>query len=285
MALDNYSDFQAAIADQLARTDLTSQIVDCITLFEAEAAFELFRQRRAETTTLLVPSNPGELTITNIANNGSGLARVTVSTATQSTTVTGTEIRISGTTTYDGSWIVTVIDNMDFDLQGSTFSQSVTTGNAQEPQGQAQLPSDYMGWRRVTWTGNPQGELEYVHPQVVAVGYPNSSPFAPLATPRVFTIEGNVLKIMPVDGTPIEFDYWAKTKALSTSLNWLFSNRPDCYWNGVLEQAYTYVKDYDQAAVFQTKKKANYSDIKMQLFREPGKLYIRAQTGWSGNTP
>ncbi len=285
MSLDTYANFQAAIADQLARTDLTSQIVDCITLFEAEAARELFRHRLAEKTTILIPSNPGTLTITNIANNGSGLARVTVSSAVQSTTITGTEIRISGTATYDGTWIITLVDSTDFDLQGSTFSSAVTTGQAQEPQGQAALPSDYLGFRRVTWTGNPQTELEYVAPQVVAVGYPNSSPFAPLANPRVFTISGSTLYIMPISSTPIEFDYWAKNSAISASLNWLFTNRVDCYFNGVLEQCYAYVKDYDQAAVFQQKKRANYADIKLQQFREPGKLYIRAQTGWSGNTP
>jgi hypothetical protein len=42
MALDNYADFQAAIADQIVRTDLTNQIIDCITLFEVEASRELF---------------------------------------------------------------------------------------------------------------------------------------------------------------------------------------------------------------------------------------------------
>jgi hypothetical protein len=200
MSLDTFANFKAAIADKLARSDLTSQIVDCITLFEAEASYELFRMRGTETTTTLTPTS-----------------------------------------------------------------------------GSVSLPADYLGWRRLTWTGTTRVELEYVHPSILQAYYAT----APTDTPRMFTIEGTTLKIRPVDGTSLEFDYFAKTPALSSSLNWLFTNKVDCYWAGTLEQVYLYVEDTDNAVVWATKKQGIYETIKKQRFREDGGLTIRVM----GATP
>lgn len=57
MSFTTYAALQAAVADQLARSDLTSQIVDFIALFEAEAARELFRMRPTETSTNLTTTS------------------------------------------------------------------------------------------------------------------------------------------------------------------------------------------------------------------------------------
>lgn len=289
MALDNYADFQAAIADQIVRTDLTNQIIDCITLFEAEAARELFRQRLAEKTTILVPSNPASINITNAANNGSGLIRITLAAPGTTGLVTGQEGSVSavnGTIEADGTWILTVIDGFNIDLQGSTFTNAYTNGGTfQAPQGVATLPSDYMGWRRVTWTGTPTTELQYVHPSILSVEFPTFLPIIQTDLPRVFTIEGSNLKIMPIDGTPLEFLYFAKTSALSGNLNWLFTNYVDAYWNGVLEQIYRYMKDYEQASVYQQAKTAVFDQIKLKRFREEGQLSIRIVGSSYGATP
>lgn len=56
MPFSNYSELKASIADYLARDDLTSQIVDYITLFEAAAARKL-KVRPMETSTTLTPSS------------------------------------------------------------------------------------------------------------------------------------------------------------------------------------------------------------------------------------
>lgn len=200
MAFTSYATLQTALADQLARGDLTTQIPDFITLFEAEANRELFRHRLTETSANLTPSS-----------------------------------------------------------------------------GSVALPSDYMGWRRVTWTGNPRGELEYVHPSMLQAYYPTT----PTDIPRMFTIEGSTLKIRPVDGSVIEFDYFAKPAALSSSLGWLMSNNPDAYWFGSLEQAYLWVKDYEQAAPWKALKEGVYQSIKTQNFRNAGALTIRVM----GQTP
>lgn len=273
MSLDTYANFQTAIADQLARSDLTTQIVDCITLFEAEASYELFRTRGKETLAILVPSNPAALTVSNAANNGSGLIRLTVSST--STLSTGQEVGVTGivgTTEANTSWIITVIDGSNIDLQGSTFTNAYTSGGTvQALFGTVTLPTDYLSWRRATWMGSPSTELEYVHPDTIHGYYPT----LPAGTPRYFTIEGTTLTIVPHQAGNIEFDYYAKTPALSGNLNWLFTNRVDCYWNGVLEQVYSYLKDYEQAQVYQTKKLASYESILRQRFVEGTGLTIR----------
>lgn len=72
---------------------------------------------------------PGSLLISNVTNNGSGLIRVTVSSTSGLTTgdyktITG----VVGVTAANGSWTITVIDGTNFDLQGSTFSGTYTSG-------------------------------------------------------------------------------------------------------------------------------------------------------------
>lgn len=278
MALDNYADFQAAIADQLARTDLTTQIVDCITLFEAEAAKELFHDRLSEKTTIVIPSNPPTLAVSNAANNGSGLIRLTISsTATLTTNQEVTVANVGGTTEANASWDITVIDGTNIDLQGSSFSNAYTGGGTvQAIVGVVTLPSDYVSWRRATWTGNPNQELEYVQPSILHAYYPNAQVVSgSTGAPQYFTIEGNVMTVRPYSGTPIEFDYFAGTASLSSSLNWLFTNHVDCYWNGVLEQVYSYLKDYEQASVYQSKKMGNYDAIKKFNFRQGTAMTVR----------
>lgn len=277
MALNTYAALQAAIADQLARSDLMTQIVDCITLFEAEATREVFRDRQAEKTTILIPSNPAALTVTNAANNGSGLIRLTVSSTT--TLTTGQEVGVSsvgGTTEANDTWIITVIDGSNIDLQGSVFSNAYTSGGTvQALIGVVALPSDYLAWRRVTWTGNPNQELEYVQPSILHAYYPNVTVSGTTGAAQYFTIEGNNLFVRPLSGTHLEFDYYAATSALSSSLNWLFTNHVDCYWNGTLEQVYSYLKDYEQAGVYQQKKMASYDIVKKRMFRQDTGLTVK----------
>jgi hypothetical protein len=56
MTISTYAELQTAVGDWLARSDLTSNIPDFITLFEAEACRKL-RVRPAETTATLTPSS------------------------------------------------------------------------------------------------------------------------------------------------------------------------------------------------------------------------------------
>ncbi len=291
MPVNSYVNIQAEIADILARADLTSQIQDAITLFEAEAASELFRTRGTETRTILVPSAPAALTITGAANNGSGLIRIAYSGTASPALATGNIIAVSnvgGTTEANGSWAITVISSSTFDLQGSTFVNTYTSGGtAQQDQGFCTLPSDYLGWRRVTFTGNPQTDLEYCSPAVWDEEFPvNSQPVVTTSIPRVFTVEAGFLKILPINTTPLEFIYWQSTPALSSSFNWLATYRPDAYVMGALEKLYgLWVKDFNQAEAYGRKKIEIFNQIKMQRFREFNNLRIRLDRSTYGATP
>ena len=290
MPVTNYATIAALIQDALARSDLSSQTADAITLFEAEASFELFRTRGTEVRTILVPTSPAPLTITNAANNGSGAIRITWSGTTTPALVTGNIINISsigGTIEADGSWVITVISANTFDLQNSVFLNAYTNGGqAQQDQGFAPLPTDYMGWRRVTFTGVPQRDLEYISPAVWDEAFPNWEPIIATSIPEVFTIEAGYLKIKPVNTGPLEFIYWQMTPALAANFNWLATERPDAYIMGALEKLYgVWIKDFNQAGAYGRKKDQIFSEIKMQRFREFNNLRIRLDRSAYGATP
>lgn len=89
-------------------------------------------------------------TITNAANNGSGLIRITKA---AHGFITGDRVSLSevqGTTEANGTWTVTVIDPNNFDLQGSTFINTYVSGGyvslapAFEYLHQHALPADFL---------------------------------------------------------------------------------------------------------------------------------------------
>ncbi len=292
MPVNNYANIQALIADTLARQDLTSQIQDAITLFEAEAASELFRTRQTLVRTILVPSNPATLAITNVASGAGGVIQVTYTAiSTNPTIATGNIVNIAnvgGTVEAIGSWVVTVVSANSFTLNGSVFTHAYTSGGTiQQDMGFCTLPSDYLGWSRVTFTGNPQTDLEYVSPGIWDEEFPtNFQPVIATSIPRVFTVEAGFLKILPVNPTPLEFLYWQMTPALAGSFNWLATNRPDAYVVGSLEKLYGYwIKDFNQAEAFGRKKTEIFNQIKMQRFREFNNLRIRIDRSTYGATP
>lgn len=198
MAITSYAELQTAIASWLARSDLTANIPDFITLFEATACREL-RVRPTETTATL----------------------------------------------------------------------TVTAGSAS-------LPSDFLGVRRLTWTGSPNRDLEYVHPSWLTVNYPTSG----TGTPGVYTIEGGTIKVRPLDNTALELLYRAKTAAVIGTLNWLFTNHPDAYLFGSLAEAYMFNKDPDNAAIWEGRRDKVFGSIKGMDFhyREMGAPRIMAWT-------
>jgi hypothetical protein len=118
--------------------------------------------------------------------------------------------------------------------------------------GAAALPADYLAWRRVTWTGSPRVELQYVHPSYLQAAYPST----PSARPRVFTIEGSTLKIRPVDATALEFDYFQKIPALSdgAATNWLLAAHPDLYLFGSLVEAEMFGVNDERAPLWKARR-------------------------------
>ena len=67
-------------------------------------------------------------TITGAVDNGSGLIRVTSTAHLLTTGDYAILASVGGTTEANGSWVVTVIDANTFDLVGSTFTNTYTSG-------------------------------------------------------------------------------------------------------------------------------------------------------------
>ena len=137
--------------------------------------------------------------------------------------------------------------------------------------GSVALPSDYLGWQRLTWIGSPVTDLTYAHPSVLKTYYPTS----PAGIPQMFTIESGNIKIMPTDDTGLELVYFKKTAALSTALNWLYTNHPDAYLFGTLCEAQGFNVAPDKLAMWKARRDEVFDEIRVQNFREPGNLSIR----------
>ena len=72
---------------------------------------------------------PGASVISNAANNGSGLIRLTVASSAGWTTGDYKTISgVTGTTEANGTWQITVINGTTIDLQGSTFANAYSAG-------------------------------------------------------------------------------------------------------------------------------------------------------------
>jgi hypothetical protein len=127
--------------------------------------------------------------------------------------------------------------------------------------GTATLPADYLAWKRVTWTGDPRRELEYVPPSVLTMNWPDGE----AGIPQQFTIEGSSLKIRPIDSANIEFLYYQKIPALDpgndASTNWLLTAHPNVYLAGVLVEAYSITRDDDQAVKWGVRREMAYKQI------------------------
>ena len=125
--------------------------------------------------------------------------------------------------------------------------------------GAAALPADYLAWRRVTWTGSPRVELEYVHPSYLQAAYPTS----PADVPRFFTIEGSTLKVRPVDNAALEFDYFQRIAALSdaTPSNWLLAAHPDLYLFGALVEAEMFGVNDERAPKWKARRDEIFGEI------------------------
>ena len=137
--------------------------------------------------------------------------------------------------------------------------QQETSTTLTPSSGSASLPSDYLMWRRVTWSGDTTVELEYVHPQVLRAYYPDN----PAATPRFFSIEGSTLKIRPTDDTGLDFEYFEKIDALSDSAttNWLLTAHPDLYLFGTLTEASAFIVEDERATLWKTRTEGLFQEI------------------------
>jgi hypothetical protein len=83
--------------------------------------------------------------------------------------------------------------------------------------------------------------------------------------------------------TPLTFDYFQRTPALSSALNWLYTNHPDAYLFGSLCEANAFNKGqaFQDASLWKTRRDEIFQEIFMLDFNERQGMAIRIM----GNTP
>ena len=152
-----------------------------------------------------------------------------------------------------------------------------TTTSLTPSGGSVALPSDYLGHRSLTWTGDPSQELDYVHPAIFNSEYLPDENGAILGIPVIYTIQGGTITIKPSDDTPLTFDYFQKNPALSASLNWLYTNYPDVYLFGTLCEANFFNKGsaLPLAAMWKQRRDEAFDEIQRVDFNERQGMAIR----------
>ncbi len=153
--------------------------------------------------------------------------------------------------------------------------QMLTSTTLTPTAGVATLPVDYLEWRRVTWSGSPLRELEYVEPTYLNAAYPSG----PSDLPNFFSIEGASLKIAPIDGTGLTFLYYQKIPTLSAgnqATHWLWTAHPDLYLYGAISAGKAYMQDLEKAAFAASQVSNIIADIKRLSGASQGQGRIRA---------
>lgn len=181
MAFDTYATLKTQVATWMGRDDLTSNIGDFITLFEAWVNRRL-RMRQQDTKTTLTTSS-----------------------------------------------------------------------------GIVALPTDYLSWRRLTWTGSTGVELVYRTPSALRELFPAFV----TGIPSSFSVEGGNIVTADQDDTTgaFELEYFQKTAALSGALNWLYVAHPDAYLFGTLSEAYAFTRDADAMSLWVARRNAVFDEI------------------------
>lgn len=146
-----------------------------------------------------------------------------------------------------------------------------TTATLTVTSGVATLPTDYLGYRQVTWTGSPVTDLTYIAPPIFVSSYGDGTQ----GIPAEFTIEGSSLKVGPLDNTSLTLDYFQKTPALSVGLNWLYTNHPDAYLFGSLAEANAFNKDVDPAGLWKARRDEVFNEIALLDFNERQGMSMR----------
>lgn len=285
MSLTNYAELQTGIASWLQRTDLTSIIPDLVTLFEAFANRKL-RVRQQEAATILRPGTA--ITIggggVNLAYGPLGEVVLSVGDGTASSVATftsGDNVTVAGVvgmTEANGAWKVQVVTSGSsigrLVLLGSIFVNVYVSGGTVIDNDRT-LPSDYLAWRRLTFQGNPKRELDYVEPSWLQSAFPNN----PAEVPSVFTIENGVLRIAPLDPTPLVFLYYQKIPSLAAnSTNWLMTAHPDLYLFGTLAEAGGYTVDETKLGYWMTRRDQLIEEIITLSNRTRGAGAVRVMT-------
>ena len=130
--------------------------------------------------------------------------------------------------------------------------------------GAAPIPTDYLVWRTVLWTGNtPMVEIDYVHPAYLD----STTAGADGGDPRIFTIEGSTFLTRPVNpagGNTFQFHYYQKIPTITGSdlnTNWLLTEYPDAYLFGTLTELFGMGRNIDGAQLYKARRDEVFAEI------------------------
>lgn len=137
--------------------------------------------------------------------------------------------------------------------------------------GTGPLPAGFLGFKRVTWPGDVEVELTPKHPSMIKALYPTGA----TGIPADYTVEATNIIVRPSDDTALSVVYYAKNDVVSGALNWLYTNHPDVYLFGSMCEAKLFLEDYEEAALWKSRRDEVFEEIKLVNFREGSGLSMQ----------
>lgn len=114
--------------------------------------------------------------------------------------------------------------------------------------GEASLPSDYIGLRQVTAASSPKRPLKNVSPeyQDKCYGYREAG------IPKTFAIIGSTIRVLPITTDTITLNYYQSIPVLSdaNTSNWLLAKNPNLYLYGAQLHASIFLKDREGVSLY-----------------------------------
>ena len=263
MAISTYTELQSAVANWLARSDLTSRITEFIALAESRIHYgsahpvmpsRPLRIRTMETRADLVI---GEMQAGG-TSGGSANAQ-TLSTPAISSYTNGLTVEFVAGFTNTGATTLNInsvgADDVREGDGSSAFALSsgrIVSGETYRvyfdgsvfrliDKGQVPLPSNYLQMRQVFLEGDVRRALDYRTPEQLNDTYTTSG------KPYFFTVEGEYIRFDREvdDDYQVKVFYYKKFTALSggSDTNWLLTNSPGVYLYGALIEAMPFTRN------------------------------------------
>lgn len=111
----------------------------------------------------------------------------------------------------------------------------------------AAVPSDFQGARSMRLADSPYTLLQFVNPEQMAA---LKSTLTAGTISHYALVDGELeFYPIPTADTDVVLTYLQKVPALTSSAttNWLLADHPDCYFRGVLTEAWVWLQDFDKA--------------------------------------
>ena len=123
------------------------------------------------------------------------------------------------------------------------------------------LPSDFLEIENITLSStNPPRQIHIVTPEIMDEKYPANF-YA--GEPVVYTILGDNLVLGPTPDAvyTISLDYYQRLPALSSAVNWLYTNHPSVYLYATLCEVAAYAFDKEAEAKWDSRYRADAADV------------------------